>query len=92
VHLDEQRLAALWPASDAAVIGKHLEAFPRICAGDRDAGPIARLSRGQRFHWLVSPRSTVIQLSPVHSGMCSNPETALAELFRQMVSTAAADE
>jgi hypothetical protein len=91
VHLDERRLAALWPASDLAVIRKHLEAFPRICAGDPDAGPIARLSRRERFHWLVAPRSTVIQVSPVHSGMCDDPEAALAELFRRMVSTQGAD-
>ena len=91
VYLDERRLAALWPASDLAVIRKHLEAFPRICAGDPDAGPIARLSRRERFHWLVAPRSTVIQVSPVHSGMCDDPEAALAELFRRMVSTQGAD-
>jgi hypothetical protein len=86
VHLDEQRLIALWPASDFTVIRQHLETFPRICAGDPDAGPIARLSRSERFHWLVAPRSTVIQVSPVHSGMCGDPETALAELFDRVVS------
>jgi len=85
VTLDEARLRALWPAIDVELVRQHLEAIPRICAGSPDAGPIARLSRRERFHWLVSPRSTMIQVSAVHSGLCEQPERALDELFRQMV-------
>ena len=58
---------------------------PRICAGTPDGGPITRLSLRERFHWLVAPRSTVIQVSPVHAGLCESPERTLDELFRQMV-------
>jgi len=85
VHVDEQRLPSLWPALDLDVIRQHLEAFPKICAGDSDAGPIAGLSRRERFQWLVAPRSTIIQVSPVHSGVCESPETALDEIFRRLV-------
>lgn len=85
VELDEARLRALWPVADAELIRQHLEAIPRICAGSPDAGPVARLSLRERFHWLVSPRSTMIQVSPVHSGLCDEPERALDELFRRMV-------
>ena len=85
VELNEERLRALWPAADVELIRQHLEAIPRICAGSPDAGPIARLSLRERFHWLVSPRSTMIQVSPVHSGLCEKPERALDELFRRMV-------
>lgn len=85
VGLDERRLLALWPEADAELIRQHLEAIPRICAGSPDAGPIARLSIRERFHWLVAPRSTMIQVSPVHSGVCESPERALEELFRRMV-------
>jgi hypothetical protein len=85
VELDEARLRALWPAADVELIRQHLEAIPRICAGNADAGPIARLSQRERFHWLVSPRSTMIQVSPVHSGLCEQPERALDDLFHQMV-------
>lgn len=85
VHLDEQRWRALWPALDLDVIRQHLEAFPRISAGDPDAGPIARLSRRERFQWLVAPRSTMIQVSPVHSGVCAAPESALDDIFRRLV-------
>ncbi|MDE1178652.1 MAG: DUF3037 domain-containing protein [Edaphobacter sp.] len=70
VIVDEPRLKALWPAIDLALVRRHLEAIPRVAAGDPAAGPIARLSQRERFHWLVSPRSTIIQVSPVHTGLC----------------------
>lgn len=85
VHLDERRLLAFWPNLDSDPIRQHLEAFPRICAGDPEAGPIARLSRRERFQWLVAPRSTVIQVSAVHSGVSDNPKETLDELFRKLV-------
>lgn len=85
VHVDEARLGALWPELDINMVRQHLEAFPKICAGGPDAGPIAGLPIRQRFHWLVAPRSTIIQISPVHSGLCELPQTALSELFRQLV-------
>lgn len=85
VDVDEARLRALWAEVDVELVRQHLEAIPRICAGDPDAGPIARLSLRERFHWLVSPRSTMIQVSPVHSGLCDDPARALDDLFRQMV-------
>ena len=85
VHVDEARLAALWPGLDLALVRQHLEALPKVCAGAAEAGPIAKLSRRERFHWLVSPRSTVIQISPVHAGLCELPDVALDHLFRNMV-------
>ena len=85
VEVNAARLLALWPATDVELVRQHLEAIPRICAGAADAGPIARLSLRERFHWLVAPRSTMIQVSPVHAGLCAEPERALAELFARMV-------
>jgi len=87
VHLNEARLIALCPAIDMDLIRRHLDAFPKVCAGDGEAGPIAKLSRRERFHWLVAPRSTSIQISPVHSGMCASPESTLDDLFRRLVLT-----
>ena len=86
VHVEEPRLKALWPELDIDLARQHLEAFPKICAGDPAAGPIARLTRRERFHWLVAPRSTIIQVSPVHSGLCESPEQSLEQLFRQLLS------
>jgi Protein of unknown function (DUF3037) len=85
VEVNEPRLRALWPATDVELVRQHLEAIPKICAGGADGGPIARLSLRERFHWLVAPRSTIIQVSPVHAGLCDSPERALEELFQQMV-------
>ena len=85
VEVNAPRLAALWPAVDVELVAQHLAAIPRICAGGPDGGPIARLSRRERFHWLVAPRSTIIQVSAVHSGLCEAPGQALEHLFRQMV-------
>lgn len=85
VHLDEVMLAALWPELDLSLLRENLAVFPRICGGAPDGGPIAKLSLRERFHWLVAPRSTVIQISPVHSGLCESPEFVLEELFRQLV-------
>lgn len=84
VHVDNERLKALWPEIDVDLVQQHLEAFPRISAGDPSAGPIARLSLRERFHWLVSPRSTIIQVSPVHTGICESPEQALDRLLERL--------
>ena len=85
VEVDEPRLRALWPEIDLDLVRQHLEAIPKICAGAPDAGPIGKLSLRERFHWLVAPRSTMIQVSPVHAGLCDDPERTLDELFGQTV-------
>jgi Protein of unknown function (DUF3037) len=85
VELDRARVRAIFPGADLATIEEHLAAIPRLCAGGGGSGPIGKLSRRERFHWLVAPRSTVIQVSPVHSGVCDDPERALERLFQRMV-------
>lgn len=86
VVVDEARLKALWPEIDLDLVRRHLEAIPKIAAGDVSAGPIARLSQRERFHWLVSPRSTIIQVSPVHTGLCDEePEGMIEELSRRLL-------
>ena len=85
VHLDEQRALALDPQLDLQAVQQHLDTIPMICAGGKEAGYVGQLSQSERFHWLVSPRSTIIQTSPVHSGLCDDPEAALQHLFKTMV-------
>lgn len=85
IHLDEAKLKALAPDADVALIKSHLETFPRVSRGGPEAGPIGKLPQKERWHWLVAPRSTVIQVSPVHSGLCETPEQALRKLMDQMV-------
>jgi hypothetical protein len=63
----------------------HLDAFCRIAAGDAAAGPIAALPASERFHWLVAPASTIIQCSPVHTGLTDDPEAELRRLLARLV-------
>ena len=86
IEVDEARLLALDDTLDMATVRAHLATIPAICAGQADAGPIAGLPQRQRFHWLVSPRSTVIQMSPVHTGRTGNPGRCLERLVNRMVS------
>lgn len=85
VELDVALLRALAPDCDPSEVSAHLEAIPRICAGDPVAGPISRLSRPERFHWLVAPSSTVVQPSEVHTGLTEDPASTLDHLFRTLV-------
>ena len=86
IRLDRDRLKALWPEVDLELVSEHLDAVPRICEGDPAAGMIAQLSQRERFHWLVSPRSTMIQPSPVHSGLCESTDGLLNRLEKQFLS------
>jgi hypothetical protein len=80
IHLDEVRLRALSPDADIDLAREHLEAVRRICEGDPSAGPIAKLSQRERFHWITSPRSTIIQPSPIHTGLCDETGAVLDRL------------
>ena len=85
VELDEARLRALAPGADPAAIRPHLDAICAIAAGDPSGGPIAQFDRSRRFHWLAAPSSTVIQPSPIHTGMCDDPAAMLEHLFHKLV-------
>lgn len=85
ISLDPQRLMALFPTIDIDAVRNHLDIIPLVCTGSAEAGPISQLSQSERFHWLVSPRSTIIQPSPVHCGLCSDPAAALEHLLKTMV-------
>lgn len=87
IALDEARLLALAPDGDLETVRAHLDLIPRICAGGPEAGEIGALERPERFRWLASPRSTVVQVSPVHSGLCHDPQAALDDLFAVMVAS-----
>jgi Protein of unknown function (DUF3037) len=85
IEVDELRLKSLSPEIDLAVVEKHLQAFADISAGDPRGGPVAALPAPERFHWLVAPRSTIIQTSPVHVGRADDPEQALGSLLASLV-------
>ena len=83
--LDEALLVAMAPDVDPEIVRRHLAAIESIAAGQADAGPIAALSMAERFHWLVSPSSTIIQPSAVHTGLTADPAATLEHLFRTLV-------
>jgi hypothetical protein len=85
IHLDERRLGAFAPGLDPGTVRPHLEAIERVAAGDSTAGPIAALTKAERFHWLVAPASTIIQASAVHTGFCDDPAAELEHLVATLV-------
>jgi hypothetical protein len=85
IEVDERRLKALDPGIDIDAIRTHLASIPAICAGGTQGGTIGKLSRRERFDWLVAPRSTIIQTSKVHTGRCTDPATLLEHLLNAMV-------
>jgi hypothetical protein len=85
VELDVNALLALDAHADLALIKETLATIPAICAGGAGAGAIGRLSARERFHWLVAPRSAMVQTSPVHTGRCADPSAALQHLMNTVI-------
>jgi hypothetical protein len=85
IHLNATRALALSPDLDLAAIQQQLDTMMLICKGGPEAGDLGKMSQSERFQWLVSPRSTIIQISPVHEGVGDDPESALEHLLKTMV-------
>lgn len=83
--LDTGRLVAISPGLELEELEKYLDSFKRICTGSDSGGPIAALEPAERFRWLTAVRSTVLQTSRVHPGLCHNPHEVLDRLFEQLV-------
>ncbi|MDX8153558.1 DUF3037 domain-containing protein [Patulibacter brassicae] len=84
-HVDPARLAVLDPTLDLAAIAAHLRAVEGVAAGDPDAGAVAAMDRSDRFGWITAPSSTILQPSPVHTGVCDDPDAVLERLARRLV-------
>ncbi len=85
IELDEAALLVLHSAVDLDLVRSTLATIPAVCAGGPAAGDIGRLSARERFHWLVSPKSTIVQTSPVHTGQCADVSAALQHLMDRMI-------
>ena len=85
LYLNRKHLTALCPEMDLELVERYLDAYQRICRGTLDAGPVALLPPSERFHWLTTPRSAVLQTSDVHCGRTRNPEETLEQLFHDHV-------
>ncbi|MFF3324807.1 DUF3037 domain-containing protein [Streptomyces sp. NPDC002889] len=84
-HLDEAKLTALDPQADVTGVRAALHAVEGVCRGGEDAGQAARDDAGRRFRWLIAPRSTVVQPSPVHTGLTADPEAEVERLLDVLV-------
>jgi hypothetical protein len=85
VLTDPQELSRRAKGVDVDLLVRYLESCDAICRGDENAGPIALAPPSERFHWLTSPRSDVIQCGPVHEGLSNDPVATLDALFSGMV-------
>ena len=85
IELDEERLRAIDATLDLDGLRDSLAIIPTVCRGGDDAGPIGALPARGRFRWLASPRSTIIQTSPLHTGRTRDPAAALERLMDTMV-------
>ena len=85
IHLDEAKLAAIAPGCDATALRETLAALDAVARGDGAGGALARMDASERFGWLTSPSSTIVQASPVHTGLTEDPAADLDRLFEQLV-------
>ena len=85
IELDEELLQRIDPAVDVAAVRDQLDLIRAVCRGGPDAGPIGQLPARGRFRWLVSPRSTMVQPSSVHTGRTSDPGACLERLMESVV-------
>ncbi len=85
IEIDERRLRAIDSTLDLELIRNHLAVIPVICTGGKESGAIGQLPHRERFHWLVAPRSTIVQTSRVHTGFCENLPSAIEHLLDRMV-------
>jgi hypothetical protein len=85
IYLNEQKLKCFAPDFEPETAQHYLEIIPKICAGAPEAGAIGKLTERERFYWLTAPRSTIIQASPVHTGLCRDAQEMLENLFEKMV-------
>ena len=84
-ELDQERLATLAPGLDLAGVARQIALMRGVIAGQPVAGSVAGLSQAERFGWLVSPASTVVQPGPVHAGITNDPVATLDHLFDTLV-------
>jgi hypothetical protein len=85
VLVDDARLRALAPDLDVAAVRTHLEGMVRVADGDPEGGAVAALPQSDRFGWLTAASSTIVQPSPIHTGLCDEPQAVLDRLFARLV-------
>lgn len=85
IVLDRPRLHSFAPQIDLVVLERYLSIIPQVCRGGAKSGPIGQLPLAERYHWLVAPRSTIVQTSAAHAGLCTDPARVLDHLLERLV-------
>jgi hypothetical protein len=85
IQIDDDRLRTLSPDLDVAAVARHLEGMVRVADGDPSGGAISHLPQSERFGWLTAASSTIVQPSPIHTGLCGDPAGMLDHLFGRLV-------
>jgi hypothetical protein len=88
--LDVDRARSLFGMLDTEALTAHLDGLERVAAGDARAGAVAALPPSDRFGWLAATSSTIVQPSPIHTGLCEDPAQMLDHLFTRLVTSPAA--
>jgi hypothetical protein len=84
-ELNEERLRAFSSHINLQELEERLRAFEKVCKGGKAGGPIGQLTMSSRFRWLTANRSTIVQTSPVHPGLCADAQEKLLKLFDRLV-------
>ena len=83
--INKDRTSSFAPDLDIQEVIHNLISFKAISMGTIDSGPIGKLDLPSRFRWLTATRSTIIQVSKVHSGFCDDPSKNLEKLVKDLV-------
>jgi hypothetical protein len=84
-EINKDRLHAFGNDLNIEELEARLDVFKQICAASKNSGPIGKLPIASRFRWLTSARSTIVQTSAVHPGLCCDPLETLTRLYEQLV-------
>nr|WP_322625550.1 DUF3037 domain-containing protein [uncultured Flavobacterium sp.] len=84
-HINAEKLRCFCKEADIEQLQKNLDSFERIAHGNRNGGPIAQMEIAERFRWLTAIRSSVIQTSRPHPGLCPDPESKVQQLYEELV-------
>ena len=85
IAIPEGKLCAMCPDTDKEILSHQLQSFIDIAEGKRGAGPVAQYPVEERFRWISAVKSSVIQTSRPHPGVCEDLDATFSRLFEELV-------
>ena len=83
--VNEAKLMLLSEDFDVEQLELNLSSFQKIAHGGKEGGPIGAFDIPSRFRWLTAIRSSAIQTSRPHTGLCTDLEETAQRLFDELV-------